>query len=416
MSVRKASAVLRRGWPVGMMSAFSLAAILGCLTTDDEGNVIRIELVSVQFTSDHEDAAHKNLLKDNKKNWLSTGNRYQEPEWQKDPAANYPITHTKNSNVSIEVMLNISGNFPQKQYELTGDGPDFVIGGATYRPLDFSATGTIGSGQGQKITMTSQGQLPNEIGSRSGKISWQMKWGEDTFDLDESGTHTIYVTYGTPYPAADLTERRIAWCTSVPSGRDTLNEIALAIAPKVVADTKFRFGRRPPTPTPIWNALQDNAANAVDCIEAAMVARAALRLLGVPNVDIDHAYPTGAKPPGDRDASRAESDQCPTHRRVQLRYAERRPPKSQVNPGAGGSYLNNFEGNFKVRTGPAQYSHYTVYPTSGPHAGLLEVLDSIRNKYAGFGQWWSYSFIRGGKEVRWHDRDSFPNEAALPRP
>ena len=96
---------------------------------------------------------------------------------------------------------------------------------------------------------------------------------------------------------------------------------------------------------------------------------------------------------------------CP---RSFLRYAHNRPPKSEVNP--NGSYLNNFEGCFTVQTGGGGQSYYTVHPSGGPYDSLFKVMHGQKEEFTGFGQWWSYPPFG----TRYHDRDSFPDEVALP--
>src|SRR5213593_3646535 len=60
---------------------------------------VRIE--ALRFVSDH------NLMVDNISDWTKSGPVFPEPEWQRTPAANAPISHTRKQKVKAEATFKV---------------------------------------------------------------------------------------------------------------------------------------------------------------------------------------------------------------------------------------------------------------------------------------------------------------------
>jgi len=352
--------------------------------------VTDIDLKCIEFTSDH------GVLRDNDSDWDSTGEVYPVPEWMPSRGfhPNAPISHTKDSKIGATVTLRVQP--AGLAFELIGDAPSDC--------LDFTKS-EVSTGSDQQLTVTAQSKLPNRVCALvDNGIDWTVNGVE--CNPGSSGPHTVFVTWGTPYQEIE-THKRMEWCCDIDEGFNSLAKLALVIRNKTKDGLWLEFGQC--NRYPIWVRLIKTSEYKADCYASARLAQAALRLLGVPDVDVDQAYPTGGNPEGDRDAHGVEGIDTPSHGMCWLRYVTEHPPNTEAE---AGGYLNRFQGCFRVKMG-SEWNYYTVWPALGPIGGdnpLLGVLHSVRNAHPEFGQWWGYK----PDDVRYANTDDFPEKIPLP--
>ena len=104
------------------------------------------------------------MLKDNNSGWSDSGTAYSEPEWVKDTSTNNPITHTKNTKITANVVVKVSPS--GLNFDLTGSGSNYVT---------FENIGNTSSGSDQAISITANGNLPDNIAVLSESITWKIK-------------------------------------------------------------------------------------------------------------------------------------------------------------------------------------------------------------------------------------------------
>jgi hypothetical protein len=162
--------------------------------------VFTITLASVEFTSDH------HVLMDNNSDWTNTGTLYGKPEWQSGWQTASPISQTKNTPLTLKVKVTVEP--AGLHYDVIGDGPQSY--------MDFLSTGHTSTGSQQEWTITSGAALPNQVSTLTGSITWKIKFTDADPDVEftagTSGTHKIYVTYGTPTAPTGIaiTEKRLS--------------------------------------------------------------------------------------------------------------------------------------------------------------------------------------------------------------
>jgi len=170
--------------------------------------VYNAELKNIWFASDH------GSLKDNNSDWTDSGTTFSEPEWVADPWRNNPISHTKNTSLEIEATVKVEPS--GLKFDLLGDGPQNY--------LDFSHTNLTSTGSDQVVTMTAHAALPNQVDTLTGSINWTILLDDPNpnifEDVGTSGSHKIYVTYGTPSGSV-VTEKRLSWACEQADGAST---------------------------------------------------------------------------------------------------------------------------------------------------------------------------------------------------
>lgn len=227
--------------------------------------VVKLELKSIKFTSDHENGGN-NLLTDNNADWSNSGTAYAQPEWTK-AGQNNPISHTKGTSLSIKAKLKVEPS--GITFELEGDGPNDYV--------DFKKSGIPPStGAEQEIDIDAEEILPSSINVLSKSIAWKAKISGLEFALGSSGVHKIYMTYGTPEGSA-ITEKRIAYVCSNGSGS----------TPRTCADSLF--GQLPGSidksaqddgPPNIWDVHNDPDSSS-QCNGLALFVQAHFNMLGM---------------------------------------------------------------------------------------------------------------------------------------
>jgi hypothetical protein len=138
------------------------------------------------FTSDHQ------VMQDNNTDWQWPIRKslFTKPEWEFGKPSK-PISHTKNSPVSIEVDFDV--------YPRDADPTNCrIVGTANFGSLVFKVSGNIEGGI-HRFSATSTSTLPDEVDKLTGEISWIVDTDDDgSFDAGKSWGHTIYVTIDTP--------------------------------------------------------------------------------------------------------------------------------------------------------------------------------------------------------------------------
>lgn len=232
--------------------------------------IVRADLESITFTSDH------GILVNNDSDWTDSGTPYGEPEWIKGTAINNPITHTKNTKLTINVTVRVSP---------AGLAFDLIGTGANY--MTFEKTGNTSSGADQTLSITANVNLPDHIATLSNEISWKIKLIDPLnieIDLGKSGPHKIYLTYGTPSGSV-VTEKRMNWCVSLANGKVSDTDIADSIGPEAVNASHFGhdfFSLSNP-----WPVLGSNG----DCGTLSTLMKKGLELLGVLGAEVRFVYP-----------------------------------------------------------------------------------------------------------------------------
>lgn len=322
------------------------------------------------------------------------------PQWTSS-GVNSQICYTRNSTISMEVKLDVWGNplgAASCSATLIADGGNGLYASSAPFTVDGSATNEV------PVSLTTTGTVGQSVCSVTPTFTWKLVSGNGsiTNTLASTGPHTVYVTWGIPYGQTP-TPQRLAWACDLPAGTITEDELGTAIRDKTKQSTTFVNGYA--DPDPIWQALLHYDADgvAVDCLQGAKLAQAALWVLGVPNVITALAYPTGAIPWENIDASDQETTNSPTQGPVVLRYI------SNVATG----YLNNYEGCFKVQIS-GTWNFYTVWSPSGPFSdpnGLYKVLQWINANAPIYEQDWSYP---PSGPNRFKCTDVEPNPVPLP--
>jgi len=149
-------------------------------------------LSSISFKSDH------GIMRDNRSDWSSAGPPYGEPEWfvgADNKVVSKPISQTMGTNIGAEVSLNVA--------PVTATAAPMTLRGESSEPfLNFSFSGTMQGGLGQKILLTSDGTLPSAVRTvRDQHVRWRMKWRDWDHEIAKS-SHTVFVTMNTPHEPA----------------------------------------------------------------------------------------------------------------------------------------------------------------------------------------------------------------------
>ena len=221
--------------------------------------VVKVELNSLKFTSDH------GILRNNNSTWEDTGTVYSEPEWIKSPVTNNPITHTKNNKVAIELSIKVEP--AGIAYSISGNGG--VSG------LNFSADNLTSTGNSQAIAITSTEKLADKVNIIEKSISWKITIENTELSIGDTGSHKIYVTYGTPSGSV-VTEKRINCVTSACKGLANEAIIVQKLWTDVVGPGSYSLGA--PYPNPEWKILGGTSG---ECIAIAKLFEMAIKMIGI---------------------------------------------------------------------------------------------------------------------------------------
>lgn len=175
--------------------------------------VIKVDLSSIEFTSDH------NLMHDGN-DVLDEGVRCPDVEWVSGATgANAPMSHTAGDDKRISITLNLSvdGLPVETSYTITGTSAE--------SSLSFSASGSIANGN-VNIPIISTKSIGKEIRRIDASVSWTINVFGQTLDLGLSGPHRIYTTLGTPI----FSEPSKASVPNEPRMQIAVMQVAAAIA------------------------------------------------------------------------------------------------------------------------------------------------------------------------------------------
>ncbi|MBU1695035.1 MAG: hypothetical protein KKC51_13890 [Verrucomicrobia bacterium] len=215
----------------------------------------------VAFTSDH------GVLTDYNTDYAGSGGTVYNPRGWIKGGKNNPITHVKDSKITVDVTLCVkpAGLY----YDLTGDGP---IGA-----LDFHKSGLTSSGSNQTFTITSEEKLPAQIDVLDDSISWSIDLsGGLTCRKENSGPHKIYVTWG--QPGSGPTVKRVNKVCYTAWWQNTCEGIADSLQDMIAAETAFGPGN-----VDGW-ALLDGGSG--DCDNQARCMKYTFEMLGAGAADV----------------------------------------------------------------------------------------------------------------------------------
>jgi hypothetical protein len=224
-------------------------------------------LSRIAFTSDH------GVLKDQTKNWSNSGVVYPQPEWSiaNGKVQSHPVSQTKNTNVSIDVGLNV---LP----ETAPSAPVKLTGRSNASFLNFSYSGTLQGGLDQTLSMTSAGKLPNRVTDiRNQRITWTMEWRNWRHDIGETGGHTFFVTMNDPLMPGEVTHKRMALAVSLIKNvyTDNVHELVRRIMENWgYYDLDIQYANA-------WE-LADNLEAGAQCIDIVRFVNGLLQIVGVP--------------------------------------------------------------------------------------------------------------------------------------
>lgn len=318
----------------------------GCDAVSKQVKVVKAEVKSVTFTSDH------GVLTDWDTNYAGSGGTVYSPRgWQKgNPDVNNPITHTQGLNISASVVICVQPS--GVSYTLKGDG--------TIDALDFQSTATS-TGADQSIAVISTGALPAKVDILENQsITWKVKdvggQGGPTCDAGTSGPHKIYVTWDSP--GAGPTVHRIKWSCTQAQGATSITSAAVKFRDAVASSPGYASPRLWELNS--WTFVDTGSAG--DCITLAKLCAEGLKMIGIPATE-RWSYATN-------DTTSSWSNTTCTSQSTTgfLNYHGHLWNARAIYPG------NNFEGFFTVKD-PAPnpptdtYGHikaYTVYTPAGP--------------------------------------------------
>ncbi|MFC1461382.1 hypothetical protein ACFLQR_02545 [Verrucomicrobiota bacterium] len=166
---------------------------------------LQVNVKYLTFTSDH------GVLTDYNTDFAGSGGTVYNPRgWQKDPATNNPISHTQGETISANA--GVCGKPPGKSCTLKGDGA-----GA----LNFPKTGFTSTGSDQAVPVTASTNLDSKVDILDYSITWTATISNVVVcsSSEVSGSHKIYVTWGTP-AGGGYTEKRISWVCGEADGHE----------------------------------------------------------------------------------------------------------------------------------------------------------------------------------------------------
>jgi hypothetical protein len=225
--------------------------------------VVKVEMKSVSFTSDH------NLMTDYNSNFGgSGGNGYVPRGWVKE-GANNPVSHTRNSKVSVDagVFVSLAGLDCTLTAWSIADG------------LNFPNTLFRSSGANQPLSLTSSDSLANKVAILNDKINWGIFFADGGWcPLEESGPHKMYVTCGTPGDGP--TKKRIEYVCTKAQGKVSEEDCVKAIWDAVYNDTHF-IPTANGSQLDGWSLLDGWFSQGGDCDNQARCMAYAVDMLGI---------------------------------------------------------------------------------------------------------------------------------------
>jgi len=187
--------------------------------------VVKVELKSLTFTSDHGVLTDYNSAFDG-----SGGIVYSPGGWVKG-GANNPVSHTRYTNVSVNVVVCAQPA-----------GVSLQLAGTCVVPgLSFSNTTFASTGLDQSVPLTSSQTLLRMVDVLNESISWNVTLpGGSSCSIGSSGPHKIYVTCGNP--GTGPTKKRINYVCTKALSCGNEDRCADALWDAVATETYFYTG------------------------------------------------------------------------------------------------------------------------------------------------------------------------------
>ncbi len=184
-------------------------------------------------------------------------------------------------------------------------------------PADFAfsnATAVFSNGTTTIQSIQMSADFPNVIKSARYKFTWSIKFGDGDFQPFDSTSHTIYFLHdiinndAADYPVSTARlDYVIGIAHDMPADKSGLESAVSALSDSLLNSSPgFGGGHiNPPQDNP-WATL-DNPNGGVDCVSLAVIGALELQQLGYSTANAKKAYPTGAIPSGDTDATSQET-------------------------------------------------------------------------------------------------------------
>jgi hypothetical protein len=174
-----------------------------------------------------------------------------------------------NLNVGVDLEFLVTpSDAPSRSYNIKGVGPT----GLNYE-------GTIDLGGGTQVRgLTSTDKLENKIQKLTGSINWELKFNNTSVLTKSTGSHTVYVTIGTPRAdgtfAGAVTQKRMERAVSQAGSAGSLDPHTIT---KKVIQLQGAFDLNAPQ-TNEWLVPDNNG----DCQSIVRYTRAVLDMINVP--------------------------------------------------------------------------------------------------------------------------------------
>lgn len=231
--------------------------------------VLKAEVKAVVFTSDH------GVLTSYTTDFAGNGGTIYNPRgWQKSPAANNPVTHTKGTNSTVTVTISVCP--AGLAFDLEGT--------SSLTGLTFHKTGLISTGGDQTVSVTSDGALPAKVDVMDQSVIWKVTVNSKQCDAGTSGPHKVYLLWDTPIGTWTATRKRIDWICTAAKGSTTIDTAEAKLHDELVQYYNlFNDAQNP------WLVL--DGGSGYDCRTLAMCHGLASQLLGIPAM-VKYAYPS----------------------------------------------------------------------------------------------------------------------------
>jgi hypothetical protein len=316
--------------------------------------ITKIELVSVQFTSDHD------LLKKYDADWKDGGSRYPKPEWTS--ATHHPVSHTMDQQVEIKIVVEVQpANACPETGKIRGEAPDGLV--------FEQASWTFSAGK-QTIVLKSDKKLPKKVNAMEFRIKWSTTGTSVPISPAETA-NKMYITYDTPYNDTpfgnEVTEKRLAWvcglCAGDSNGHDSV---------KKIHDSTGTYDLSSSTPSPHWNIAGGAHAQ---CMDLSKFYWLATELLGLRAGIVVYLFPRIGK------ATTESTNPSDVQRRSVAATHPASTPHKALNPNeeillvdfSGG--WNNFEACFKFTHPDSSGTAKTRYYAGG--AGIYDTKEAV---------------------------------------
>lgn len=323
----------------------------------------------------------------------------QKPEWVKD-GQNEPAIYIKDTS-NIDIMANFSIS-PQVNQEVTilATSGSSVLGNLDEVNSVFSSGSTL-------LLFTAAGSSNSAVSEDTVQWQWKVKdfghCASGEININTSGPHTVYTTYGSPLcGASEFTKEHIDWACDIANNANTITSAAVKFRDAIASDPGY-------DPPRVWNlnSWQFLASGEHgDCITLAKLAREGLQLIGIP-ANYSWSYPTADGTTGFPSVS---GNSCRSVATKTFQYQGESFNAKLVYPG------NNFEGFFTVSD--PDIKAYTVYTPGGAFENqtyyYLEVLQFAAGQ--GGDQFWVWNGTQTKNNVTVTDWESVPGAAHIPVP